>query len=227
MEDVTKAFREIQEQRRMNIAKSFGYQEEIIHDEVIDKGIQSENPFEQEYEKLKLEKSKSEDIEKSDIMNAINYDGEIRFNKTGKEIKEQIKNVVLPQKQAALEHKRNEIGILLPNCGEMPTKEPCNWWTNGIDVNCGYKIYSWSDCEVLRQNCGEVSMSLYDNNRPENCNCAENEEQAKHRRDYNERVEEFCRILGDIKTCESLMNNLKDEDKLRLTMQQLTAFKFS
>lgn len=225
MEDVTKAFQVMQEQRRMNIAKSFGYQEEI-HDEVIDKGIQSKNPFEQEYEKLKLEKSKSEDIEKSDIMNAINYDSEIRFNKTGKEIKEQIKNVVLPQKQAELEHKRNEISILLPNCGEMPTNEPCRWWTNGIDVNCGYKVYSWSECEELRHNCGEVSMSLYDN-RPESCSCAENAEQAKCRRNYNERVEEFCRILGDIKTCESLMNNLKDEDKLRLTMQQLTAFKFS
>ena len=50
MEDVTRAFQRMREQQRMNIAKSFGYEDDTlgkVKEEII-KGLQSENPFERE-----------------------------------------------------------------------------------------------------------------------------------------------------------------------------------
>ena len=104
MSDVTLAFQQMQNQQKANIFKSFVVSEDEIkkgdtefspEKQEIVKALSSDNPFEQEYGRELLEKSDMSDIEKSDIMEAISYGGgnsNFGIKKTGKEIKEQIKN---------------------------------------------------------------------------------------------------------------------------------------
>ena len=228
MEDVTKAFQRMREQQRMNIAKSFGYEGDTlgkVKEEII-KGLQSENPFEREIAEQELNKAGLSDVEKSDIMEAISYDSDFKFKKSGKEIKEQIKNIILPTKQAELEVKKNEANSLLTQCGEVPTHEVCGWGVNNLDLNCGYKTYCWEECREMRNDCGEVAVSI-DCCSEGSCRCASSKEEAEARRKYNECVEIICRIMVDIKACELLDNNLKDTDEFKMNVRQMAAFKFS
>lgn len=176
----------------------------------------------------KIKKSELGDIEKSDIMDAISYDSEFKFKKSGKEIKEQIKNVILPIKRAELKTKKNEANSLLTQCGEAPKNDVCRWWLNNLDLECGYKTYRWEECREMRDDCGEVAISVDcgDNTKME-CNCAKDENEAKARREYNECVEIICRIMVDIKACELLDNNLKDTDEFKMNVRQIAAFKFA
>lgn len=66
---------------RLNLLyKSFG--SEKPNDDTIQKGEENENPFEKAAQEA--------DLEKSDVMNAIQYGGDIKVVKTGKEIKKQV-----------------------------------------------------------------------------------------------------------------------------------------
>lgn len=238
MDNVTAAFQQMHNQRRINIAKSFGVepaaeiqkgdtefspeQKEII------KALSSDNPFEQEHRRNLLEKSEMSDVEKSDIMEAISYGSSntnFGFKKTGKEIKEQIKNTILPTKQAELATKKAEADKLLAKCGAAPTKDVCRWWINNIKMEVGYKTYEEECCMKTQGNYVCDTISWGEDNLPK-CNCCETEEQCKARRDYNNIVEIICRILVDIKACEILTKNLKDEDSITLTPQQLVVFQF-
>lgn len=239
MSDVTLAFQRMRDQQRINIAKSFGVSvgddiqkgdtEFSPEQQKIIKALSSNNPFEQEYGKSLLEKSDMSDIEKSDIMDAISYGGgnsNFRIKKTGKEIKEQIKNTILPTKQAELATKKAEADKLLAECGTAPTKDICRWWINNIKMEIGYKTYSWEECRLKTQGdyvCDTISWEQDDSPK---CNCCETEEQCKARREYNEAIEIICRILVDIKACDILTKNLKDEDNITLTPQQLVVFQF-
>lgn len=197
MEDVTRAFQRMREQQRINITKAFN--------------------------------SNSKDsLEKSDILDAISYDSDFKFKKSGKEVKEQIKNVILPTKQAELEAKKNEANSLLAQCGEAPKHDVCRWWLNNLDIECGYKTYFWEECREMRDNYGEVAISVDCRDSAEmKCNYAKDKDEAKIRREYNECVEIICRIMVDIKACELLDNNLKDDDEFKMSVRQMAAFKFN
>lgn len=241
MDNITSAFQRIQNQRRINIAKSFGFSADDIQkgkeeaelspkQQEIIKSLSSDNPFEVEYGKELLEKSDLSDIEKSDIMEAISCGNgnqtSFGIKKTGKEIKEQIKNVILPTKQAELATKKAEADKLLAECGNAPTKNARPWFTDGIKIDVGYKIYDWEEC---RFKCKDDTC-IYNNVDWEGeklqCNCPETEGQCKARNDYNQVVEIICRILVDIKACEILNKNLTDEQNVILTPHQVLAFQF-
>lgn len=242
MDNVTTAFQRMHNQRRINIAKSFGVSisddiqkgEDTIElsskkQEII-KSLSSDNPFEVEYGKELLEKSDLSDIEKSDIMEAISYGNgnqtSFGIKKTGKEIKEQIKNVLLPSKQAELATKKAEADKLLSECGNAPTKDIRPWFTDGIKMDVGYKIYDWEECRLKCKDETCVYNNVdWEGEKPQ-CNCPETEEQCKARNDYNQAVEIICRILVDIKACEILTKNLTDGQNITLTPRQVLAFQF-
>lgn len=238
MEDVTAAFKRMREQQRLNIAKSFGVQ---INDEIrkgdeeckefteeqqeIIKGFQSDNPFEVEQARQSLDKL--DYIQKSDIMEAIGYSDEFKVKKTGKEIKDQIDTVLLPAKQAALQLMQSKANAELSNCGDAPTADVCRWWCNGFELEVGYKRYDW---EETRMKCIDDSVcdSLsyeHQEDRPK-CNCPKTKDEAEARCRYNEYVQAVCEIMVDIKACEILKKNLKDDDSIRLTPRQVVTFKF-
>ena len=123
MTNVTETFRKMNAQRQINILKSFGVdfekaqetsQKEFSEEQQrIIKGLSSENPFERAAAEEEFNKSEMSDIEKSDIMDAISYSSEFKFSKTGKEIIDKVKNVILPKKNAELEAKKAEADKLL------------------------------------------------------------------------------------------------------------------
>jgi hypothetical protein len=220
MDSVTEIFQEFHRRRAENIAKAFGVDyADIQKSEDDDISKASDNPFDAAAE---------EDIEKSDIMEAISYDDNFRIAKSGKEIKEQIQNVILPKKQAELAVKKGEADDLLEECGAAPTKDVCKWWLGNMDIECGYKYYDWEETCMKCDKGGEVYSSLsYENQEGKpKCNCPETIEEAQARRKYNDTVNIICNILVDIKACEILTKNLSDDATIKLTPRQIVAFDF-
>lgn len=234
--DVTQAFQSMREQQRINIAKSFGISADVIQkgdtelspeQEEIVKALSSDNPFEREYGRTLLEKADLNDIEKSDIMSAISYSNNIKFKKSGKEIKEQITNVILPAEQAELAAEKVNADKLLAECGTAPTKDVLSWWTEGIKMDVGYKYYPWEECRMCcRENLSDSLSWEHQEEKPK-CNVPQTEDECEARRKYNESVEKICRIMVDIRACELLQKNLSDGDSIELTPQQLLSFKFN
>lgn len=230
--DVAAMFSKHHDLVRENLAKAFGsdlnkseepaYTEEQLN---IIKGLSSDNPFERIAAQDALEKSDMTDIEKSDIMEAISYDNEFRIKKTGKEIKEQINSVLLPAKNAALEAEKRKADDLLADCGDAPTYDRESWYY-GIDVDCGYKRYAWDETYIKEDCHGDICDSLsfeHQESKPKK-NYPKTKDEAAARNDYNRSVDIICRILIDIKACDILLKNLKDNDEIKMTARQLVLF---
>lgn len=226
MNSVTDIFKEFHRRRAENIAKAFGVEiqkakndnETASVEDDIAKSNEDVNPFD----------AAAEDIQKSDIMEAISHDDNFRISKTGKEIKEQIQNVILPQKQAELAVKKSEADDLLEECGAAPTSDVCRWWCGNMEIDCGYKVYSWEETCMKCEDGGEVYSSLsYENQEDKpKCNCPQTVEEAKARNEYNDKVNIICNILVDIKACDILTKNLDDGVSIKLTPRQIVAFHF-
>ena len=236
MTNVTETFRKMNAQRQINILKSFGVdfekaqetsQKEFSEEQQrIIKGLSSENPFERAAAEEELNKSEMSDIEKSDIMDAISYSNEFKFSKTGKEIIEKVKNVILPKKNAELEAKKAEADKLLSDCGNAPTASVCRYWLNSFNLDCGYKLYEWHECR--QESKAEIydSLSWEHQEQQPKAKCPKTEDEARVRCKYNDAVEIICRIMIDIKACQILINNLKENETIKMTPQQLCVFGF-
>ena len=165
------------------------------------------------------------DLNKSDVMNAISgYESKITLNKSGKELKEQVKNIVLPEKNRCKETCEKEAKDLLEECGAAPTRDVDKWWTNDMDIEVPFKIYSWDETYVPERGVGIAeTLSPSDN---KELNAPGSQKVAELRRKYNDKVRNVCDALVDIKACEILLNNVEDKQKFELTPRQIIAFKF-
>lgn len=239
MENVTDAFKRMRDQQRINIARSFGVQTDDVAitkgdmegkeftDEQMDiiKGFQSSNPFEVEEAKQAMEELS--EIEKSDIMEAIGYSEEFKIKKTGKEIKEQIDSVLLPAKQAALQVAESKAAAELANCGDAPTGDVGRWWCGGFELGVTYKRYDWEETRMrCSDDCVYDSLSYQHQEDAPKCNCPKTKDEAAARCRYNECIQTICEIMVDIKACEILKKNLKDDDTIKMTPRQIVTFKF-
>lgn len=224
MNDIEKAIKGARAAQVGRIYGSFSNVQEVMADEdSIRKGeeVSEENPF----EKAAVEA----DMEKSDVMDALSYQGDIKVSKTGKEIKDQVDTVLLPAMTADLAVKEAEAEKKLKDCGQAPTKDPDKWWTDGIKMDCGYKVYDWEETYVPVPNNdggGKMmsSLSAEDANDKKG-NVPENQEQANCRREYNDIVRAICNIKVDIKACE-ILKTLKDEKQFELSPRQVLALRF-
>lgn len=165
-------------------------------------------------------------VKKSDIAEALSGHNGLKIKKKGKEIKEHLTNVLIPELNAKLAEKEALANRLLESCGDAPTREPDCWWTDGIKMDCGYKVYDWREMECCN-NDGRVmyeTLSASDA-KEKRGNVPESEDQAVSRRDYNEAVRAICNIKVDLKTCE-IMQNLKDSEEYELNPRQVLALKF-
>lgn len=222
MNDIEKAIKGARAAQVGRIYGSFSNVQEVMADEdSIRKGeeVSEENPF---------EKAAAEaDMEKSDVMDALSYHGDIKMSKTGKEIKDQVDTVLLPAMTADLAVKEAEAEKKLKDCGQAPTKDPDKWWTYGIKMDCGYKVYDWEETYVPNNDGGGKMMSsLSDEDaNDKKGNVPENQEQANCRREYNDIVRDICNIKVDIKACE-ILKTLKDENQFELSPRQVLALRF-
>nr|DAL73303.1 MAG TPA: hypothetical protein [Caudoviricetes sp.] len=161
------------------------------------------------------------EIEKSDIMNAISYDSNIKFGKLGKEIKAKLKADILPPLNAKLQVLTAEIESKLEDCGGAPTETVPSWWTAEIKMDFPFRIFSWQACDVCEG--PKVAGSLIAGEEQEN---PVTPEMRKCRQEYNDKVREYANVATDIKACEILETNLSDNERYQLSPRQLTVFGF-
>jgi hypothetical protein len=161
------------------------------------------------------------EIEKSDIMNVISYDSNIKFGKLGKEIKAKLKADILPPLNAKLQVLTAEIESKLEDCGGAPTETVPPWWTSEIKMDFPFRIFSWQACDVCEG--PKVAGSLIAGEEQEN---PVTPEMRKCRQEYNDKVREYANVATDIKACEILENNLSDNERYQLSPRQLTVFGF-
>lgn len=192
------------------------------------------NPFEQ-FENSEQPK----EIQKSEIFGALkNYNNPMMVKKTGKEIKAQINDIILP----FLANKKKEIQTalseFLSNAVVLPTN-PC-WMKIKMDeTEFPYKQYSWEEMNWSEKSFGQIFKGFGDIEIEEGCydesceNVAkispyypQSKEEAEARQKYNILVEDFRDVIMDIKTANVLVNSLKDEDEYYLTVEQLVGLKF-
>lgn len=173
------------------------------------------------------EKGSYGSVKKSDIAEALSgYGSSIKIKKKGKEIKEHFKDVLIPELNARLAELSEKADKLLESCGNAPTRQLDSWWTDGIKIDCGYKVYDWREMECCRTEGRVMYATLSAEDAAEKKgNISENEEQAVARRDYNEAVRGICNVKVDLKTCE-IMQNLKDNEEYELNPRQVIALKF-
>ena len=161
------------------------------------------------------------EIEKSDIMNVISYDSNIKFGKLGKEIKAKLKADILPPLNAKLQVLTAEIESKLEDCGGAPTETVPPWWTSEIKMELPFRIFSWQACDVCEG--PKVAGSLIAGEEQEN---PVTPEMRKCRQEYNDKVREYANVATDIKACEILETNLSDNERYQLSPRQLTVFGF-
>lgn len=192
----------------------------MADDSAIQKGEDiDENPFDAA--------AKEADMEKSDIMNALSYQSEIKVSKTGKEIKKQVDDVILPELTANLAVKENEATEKLKECGGAPTKDVDPWWTSDVKMDVGYKVYDWEET-YFNPDKEDVAGSLSYSDAEEKkakVNCPTSKEEADCRRCYNDIVRAICNIKVDIKACE-ILKELNDGTTYELSPRQVLSLKF-
>lgn len=212
--DIYRTIRSARAQRLGLICKGFSNVEE----DTISKG-EEQNPFDIA--------AAEADLEKSDVMDAISYSGDVRVTKTGKEIKKQVDDVLLPELNASLAVKDSEATEKLKSCGKAPTHEIDKWWTSGVKMDIGYKRYEWEET-CFRENEGNSvsgSLSAEDAAEKKNkYNCPTSAEEAEARREYNEIIRCICEIKVDIRACE-ILKELKDDKVFELTPRQVVCLR--
>lgn len=202
--------------------------EEPGETEETDEGKEKETDAEDNAEKAvetDEETSEEDSAEKSDIMYALSG-GNIKVSKTGKQIKEQVDNVILPELNATLAVKENEATEKLKECGQAPTACVPTWWTGDVKMDVGYKFYEWRETEWCKPENQRMYATLSANDEAEKKgNCPTSEGEAIARCAYNEIVRCICNIKVDIKACE-ILKTLKDATEYELTPRQVLTLKF-
>lgn len=174
--------------------------------------------------------AKVSDIQKSDILYALSgYESKIKFRKSGKEIKEQLNTSVIPALNADLSAAQNKADELLKECGAAPTHDVPEYWTGDLKIDFAYKFYEWDETRVPEtQSVGVVASFSPDSYQKRCCkNAPASQDEAEARCQYNEQIRKIANITTDIKACEIVSKNLKDNENIELTVRQLVAFKFA
>jgi hypothetical protein len=247
MDEISKALHAAQMECRNHIASSFSnFAETAINEEAIKKADDSEveekeeetaaeeevkddeeKKEEKEAEEEETEESDEADggeTEKSDIMYALG-NGNIEIAKSGKEIKEQVESVLLPELNANLAVKEAEATEKLGECGAAPTSDPDPWWTGDVKMDVGYKIYGWREMDFCKPESRMYDSLSASDEAEKKGNCPTSEAEAKARREYNDIVRAICNIRVDIKACE-ILKELKDNAQYKLTPRQVITLKF-
>lgn len=230
MDDIKKAIQDARASRIGHIYGQFSNVDEVEVQESetdIKKADDAEEPDETEetYEDEENETNAEDNAEKSDIMYALSG-GNIKVSKTGKQIKEQVENVIIPELNAALAVKENEATEKLKECGQAPTACVPTWWTGDVKMDIGYKFYEWRETDFCKPENQRMYATLSANDEAEKKgNCPTSEGEAIARCAYNDIVRCICNIKVDIKACE-ILKTLKDNTEYELTPRQVLTLKF-
>lgn len=175
------------------------------------------------------------EINKAEIFEALKqYDNKIMFNKKGKEIKEQVQNVILPFIIQKISDCKFKLNYFLQNT-TLPPKQPVWCRLELTEDEFPYKLYSWEETNYQEKSVNSLFKGFGDCDSDVACDTAENccvepcaasLEIAESRKKYNCCVEELRDLICDFKTANVLINSLEDEQDYWLNLEQLTALKF-
>lgn len=223
--DVRSAIQDARAKRLELIQKGISNAEEVMKDEDAVQKAEDEALFEKAIEEG--QETEEQEVEKSDIADALSRcDGGVKIKKTGKEIKDQITTAIIPSLTAKLATAEAEATECLKNCGNAPTHDPDKWWTDGIEMDCGYKVYNWREMEFYESDGRLMYATLSAQDAAEKRgNAPEDKAQAEWRQKYNDAIRRICNIKVDLKTCE-IMSALKDNDEFELNPRQIIALGF-
>lgn len=201
-----------------------------------------ENPF----EKYGTEEIK--EINKSDIFDAMRepvMPGVISIEKTGKEIKDQVNNVILPKLMANFEEQTKKLNNLLTLTG-TPPEFPIKYYKVRLDLP--FNEYTWEEChyydhkeEMLKgeentveegaifNNFADVEEEFESDIEDEDVyfekNYPVNVEQAEARCNYNENLHILMEIAVDIKAAQ-VLTQITEDNVYRLNVNQSIALGF-
>lgn len=201
-----------------------------------------ENPF----EKYGTEEIK--EINKSDIFDAMRepvMPGVISIEKTGKEIKDQVNNVILPKLMANFEEQTKKLNNLLTLTG-TPPEFPIKYYKVRLDLP--FNEYTWEEChycdhkdEMLKEEDesveegaifnnfadveGEFESDIEDEDVYFEKNYPVNIEQAEARCNYNENLHILMEIAVDIKAAQ-VLTQITEDNVYRLNVNQSIALGF-
>lgn len=209
---------------------------------------ENKNPFEAFDKKDEMS---ALEINKAAIYAAMRQnvaEGSLFIEKTGKEIKDQITNAILPIYRGMYDKITSKLNALLETTGLPPTQDIINY--NNIALELPYKEYTWKEtcapkscedknnlvaeccgdecccCEenTIFSNFGEVDI-VEENKEVVKDNLALNKEQADARQKYNDTLYLLKDVSLDIKTLGVLMQ-FDDNKKYKLNTEQAIALKF-
>lgn len=201
-----------------------------------------ENPF----EKYGTEEIK--EINKSDIFDAMRepvMSGVISIEKTGKEIKDQVNNVILPKLMANFEEQTKKLNNLLTLTG-TPPEFPIKYYKVRLDLP--FNEYTWKEChycdhkdKMLKEEDesveegaifnnfadveGEFESDIEDKDVYFEKNYPVNIEQAEARCSYNENLHILMEIAVDIKAAQ-VLTQIAEDNVYRLNVNQSIALGF-
>lgn len=200
------------------------------------------NPFEM-FENKEIKNDSIKEIDKGIIFDKLNTQAQ-PFLKTGEQIIDQIKNIVVPNLKAIYDEKVAEVEKLIPQVGELPTKEYSEVCGCSIIVAMPYKYYNYDetylhqvhndmtnedestdsdDSSLFANFAEEIGEEIEKKDKP---NYPETQEQASARSEYNKWVSRIYNILLDVKTCNILINNLDKSATYSLNLGQMAALCF-
>lgn len=193
----------------------------------------NKNPFEKFDTNTQVQ-----EIQKSEIFNALKHGSNpIMVKKTGKEIKNQINNVILPLLIAKKDEVQKFLSDFLANAIVLPTR-PC-WSRIKLDeMEFPYKQYTWEEINWSEKSFGQIFKGFGEIDECCTCSdsaeeeipvspyCPQSKEESEARRKYNNFVEDFRDIIMDIKTANVLVNSIEDKAEYHLDIEQLCCLKF-
>ena len=183
-----------------------------------------ENPFEE------CKKEEIKEINKSDIFDAMCepiFEGSLSVEKTGKQIKDQVLNIIVPKLKLNYEEIISKLNNLLTLTGKSPTM-PIRYYKIKLDlpytqyhetteeINGIFDTFANSDDIGTEESTPEIIFEK---------NPALTQEQAQARCSYNENLRILREIAVDIKTAQVLLQ-FEDSKVYKLNINQSIALGF-
>jgi hypothetical protein len=181
---------------------------------------------------LKLKKGEDNDLIKGDVTEAFMYSDNLKFDKTGEELKTKIDEAIVDEQAKVIANKAAVVAamkVITDNYDDeaTPTQPVDDWNFKGykrkLQDEAIPKMFNW------RETCysdGKSDMAMPMGGVGEVYKNAGSKEEADAKDKYNNAVRSLVDSLVEVKTLSTIKNGLNDKQKYSLTQRQLSALGF-
>lgn len=171
-----------------------------------------------------LDEADENELEKGIVSDAFTYQSNIKFTKTGKEMKEKIA-LVIP----TLETQAAEVLKALDDAAdvleEQPTEKIDPWRLRQFKhiIISPYKIFNWNQTYYYEKDAMNSSATACIGESGHSCSPASSKEEADICSKWNQLVYKYVDVLYEIELLKMYQNNLEDKKSYELSSEQLVA----